>query len=422
MPIGAARSSGLAGGRDDVDGDTRGNGTASLLAGLAVGTDVTSDRVRRRATTYSSQVIRRPLRALPTASPTTRQTLTLAGSVALAALSLAVLAPATAVVPAPSEAAPSAVPAATGARRVADDPQVLAISIDALNPAALRKVGHSGAPNLWRLVDEGASTLNARSQVELTVTLPNHTSMVTGRRIDARSGGHGVTWNDDNPGRPTTVQAAAGHGVASVFSVAHGAGRTTALYAAKTKFSLFASSWPRGIDRVAIREERDGSLVKAVRKDLVATDRDFTFLHLGNLDKTGHAKGFMGPDYLAAVRRMDALVGRILTDAETKPALRDLTIILTADHGGSRHSTSHSDNRLLANFRVPFVVWGPGVAPADLYSLNPDYRDPGTRRVGVAAAKQPVRNGNVADLALDLLGVKAVPGSIWGKKHPLLVR
>jgi len=124
------------------------------------------------------------------------------------------------------------------------DPQVLVISVDALNPNALRKLGHRKTPNLWRLIDEGAGTLNARSQLEQTVTLPNHASMMTGRRIDASKGGHGVDWNDDLPKRPATVQAAAGHEVQSLFTVAHQAQLSTALFATKTKFSLFQRSWP----------------------------------------------------------------------------------------------------------------------------------------------------------------------------------
>lgn len=325
----------------------------------------------------------------------------------------------------PAAAARPAAPASSAAsaasvleRRDSPDPQVLAISIDALNPDALRKLGPTKVPHLWRLVDEGAATLNARTQLELTVTLPNHTSMVTGRRIKAAKGGHGVTWNDDLPGHPPTVQAAAGHGVASLFSVAHAAGVSTALFATKTKFSLFQRSWPGGLDRVTIKEEQDAAVVKAVRRDLLRRDRGITFVHLGQADKAGHAHGFMGRAYLRAVRRLDGLIGTILDDADTRTELDDLTIILTADHGGLPGSTSHSASNEPANYRVPFVVWGPGISPADLYTINPGYRDPldGRPRLG---RKQPVRNGDVANVALGLLGLDPVPGSLFGVKRPL---
>ncbi len=95
--------------------------------------------------------------------------------------------------------------------------RVVAISLDGLNPRAIVRLGRARLPNLYRLFDEGAGTLNARTQVEQTVTLPNHTSMVTGRRIDAGRGGHGVTWNWHRAG--TTVHRAAGHDVSSVFRV-----------------------------------------------------------------------------------------------------------------------------------------------------------------------------------------------------------
>lgn len=315
-------------------------------------------------------------------------------------------------------AAASGEPTAPAAGEVAEpQPRVLVISVDGLNPDALRRLGADGAPALHRMLREGAGTLNARSQVEQTITLPNHTSMLTGRRIARKHGGHGVTWTGHRPG--TTVQKAAGHPVGSIFSVVHAAARQSALFAAKRKFSIFDRSWP-AIDRVTIRDQRDGALVKAVRRDLVDHDRAFTFVHLGDVDRAGHTHGFMGPAYLEAVRRTDARIDAILHTVDTHPELAErLTVVVTSDHGG--RGGGHSDPARLADYRVPFLVRGPDVVPGDLYDLNPGYRDPGARRV-LFRGRQPVRNGDVANFAASLLGLPPVPGSLWDRDQGLRAR
>ncbi len=293
--------------------------------------------------------------------------------------------------------------------------RVLVISVDGLKPAALRKLGRQATPNFHRLKAEGAFTLNARSQVERTTTLPNHTSMVTGHRINRRSGGHGVTWNSHIPG--STVHRAAGHPVGSIFSVLNDEGLDAALFASKRKFSIFDRSWP-GIDRVTIKEAQDLALTKAARADLIRRHRAFTFLHLGGPDRAGHARGFGSDAYLTAVRRADNRVGKILAAVDAHDALDDLTIVLTADHGGA--GRGHSDRTRLANYRVPFVVWGPGVTHDNLYDLNPAYLDPGKRRVAFSGG-QPIRNGDVANFSADLLGIGPVPDSLWNYDQELRV-
>jgi hypothetical protein len=302
----------------------------------------------------------------------------------------------------------NAAPAPGAGRGAAVTDTVVAISIDALNPQALRKLGPSGTPNLHALLADGAGTLNARTEHELTVTLPNHTGMVTGRRVHAGSGGHGVTWNDDRR-RPRTVQAAAGGPVESVFTVVDDAGLSAGFFASKTKFSLWDRSWPLATDAQTIIEDNQ-RLVRVFKRDLRGATRAFRFLHLSEPDSVGHDGGFMGPAYLRAVRRADRRVGSVLELLRTDPRYAGrTTVVLTADHGG--RGPSHVDPTKVWNYRVPFVVWGSGVdAGTDLYDLNPDYADPGRARVPYDGV-QPVRNGAVANLALDLLGLSAVPGS-----------
>ncbi len=286
---------------------------------------------------------------------------------------------------------------------------VLAISIDGLNPSALDRLGVRRTPHLHELEAAGASTRNARTEHELTLTLPNHTGMVTGRRVEPGLGGHGVTWNDDRR-VPATVQRAAGSGVASMFSVLNDAGGSAALFASKTKFSLWKRSWPDGIDRTVINLDNPG-LVAALTRDLRRQERELRFLHLSLPDNVGHDRGFMSRPYLRAVRQVDALVGSVLDTVDSDAGLAASTaVILTSDHGGA--GQDHSDATSLANYRIAFMVRGPGITPGtDLYDLNPDYRNPGDRRTTYDQRRQPVRNGALANLALDLLDLPAVPGS-----------
>ncbi len=312
----------------------------------------------------------------------------------------------------------NASPVPDPARQTAGITRVVVISVDGLNPEAITQLGATGTPMFHRMMSQGAWTFNARTEVEQTVTLPNHTSMLTSRRIDRTRGGHGVTWDDDRL-RPRTVQAAAGHPVASVFSRLEGAGLSTAMFATKTKFSLYQRSWP-AIDRsLILLDQRE--LRRKAGGDLSDTTRAFTFVHFSAPDLAGHASGWLSPAYLTAVRKTDRQIGRLWSVLFRDPAQRDHTLlVVTSDHGGQ--GTSHSTASAYADYRIPFLVMGGGVpAGVDLYSLNPTYADPGTTRPGYDAARQPIRNGDVGNLVLDVLGYGPIPGSELDRAQDLEV-
>lgn len=324
------------------------------------------------------------------------------------ALAAVVLPPVVAVA-APAAPAGSGVLAGTGAAPVT---HVVAVSVDGLNPRALRRLGPARTPTFHRLLAEGAATLNARTAVEATKTLPNHTTMLTGRRVRRSGGGHGISMNSDPQ---TTIHRRAGGYVSSVFDVVHDHGGSTALYAGKPKFGLYTRTWRRhgaGGSKLDtyVHHPRPGRLTRALVRQLADDPATFSFLHLATPDTAGHAHGFMGTRYLAAVARADAQLGLVLDAIERSPRLRGRTVLLvTADHGGKR---GHADPSRLANYRIPFFAWGPGVSPGrGLYAINEHFRSPRRERVGYRRARQPVRNGLIANLSTGLLGLPAVPGS-----------
>jgi len=289
----------------------------------------------------------------------------------------------------------------------ADDRRVVVISVDGLGS---RWVDRRSTPTIAELLKQGAGTINARTEVEKTVTLPNHTGMVTGDRVDPVRGGHGVTWNH------TSTQSVA-LGTQSVFSTVDAAGGTSAVYAGKQKFEMWGRAWPGTIDPLEIDDQ--SSLVAATVEDLRAGGHDLLFLHLAGPDTAGHEHGWGSPAYLDAVRTADADVDRVVSAVSGDPGLvEEVVVVVTADHGGVPGTTAHSDRTRPENYTIPFVVWGAGVTPGDLYDLNPDYRDPGSSQPSYDEPP-PVRNGDVANLVTDLLGLDPVPGSLFDTGHDL---
>jgi hypothetical protein len=325
-------------------------------------------------------------------------------------------------------------PAAHAAAASAD--YVIAISVDGLGSGYLQTLIDQGqAPNFQRFQKEGAWTNNARADRDVTVTLPNHTSMITGRGVRGASG-HNYTSNT-MPAEGATLHGNKGSYLASVFDVAHDNGLRTCLYAGKKKFILFARSYDAEhgaadagtadhgrakIDSYVVNEKSMAALIAAYVAAMKAKPFQYSFIHFADTDSTGHQSGWGSKAYNQAVCDVDKCLADIFQLVEQSSALRGRTvIILTADHGGKGHN--HADPVEPLDYTIPFYVWGAHVpAGRDLYALNPSSRlEPGTSRPTFSAAVQPIRNGEVANLSLALLGLGPVPGSTIDARQDLVV-
>lgn len=221
-------------------------------------------------------------------------------------------------------------------------PRVILISVDGLRPDAITA---ETAPNMAALRDAGAHAERALNDLP-SVTLPNHTSMLTGVSSEV----HGVLVNTTIPGHTKTP---------TVFHFTHNAGLRCAFFATKEKLNYLAP--PDDVETTF----NDADMAKTTSElltQLSATGPDLIFLHLREPDSTGHAKKWMSPEYLEAVGRSDEQIGRIreavgadLSDGAGRPTY----IIITADHGGD--GLSHAVN-IEQNRRIPWIVAGPGIA------------------------------------------------------------
>ena len=330
---------------------------------------------------------------------------------------------------------------------------VIVISVDGLASGLLHELmandSASHFANFQRFVDHGATTFNARTDHAFTLTLPNHATMITGRPAalpdqQPNTIEHGYTANVDplagatlhNAGNPNLTY------VASVFDVVHDHGLSTALYASKNKFSLFVKSYDTAngaVDRIGLpngRDKIDSSLTSISGSHVNAADLmaaylaslakhrfNFTLLHFRDTDAVGHLSGWESDHWTDAVKAVDGYLGHLFDLVQNTPALAGHTvIILTADHGGT--DLSHREPWIPEHYTIPFFVWGTDVQKgADLYRLNGHSRkDPARKRPDHQAKHQPIRNGDAANLALDLLGLGPIPGSTINAKQDLKVQ
>ncbi len=235
-------------------------------------------------------------------------------------------------------------------------PHVLVVSIDGLRPDAITTFN---APTLRRLTVEGSYTF-AASTITPSKTLPSHTSMLTG--LDPEQ--HGVLWNTPATAKKDLVDKR------TVFGLARAHGYRTAAFYSKSKFqplqqpgTLDYSQAPGGW----FGRWDSARTVGDVETYLATANPNLLFVHLGDVDRAGHASGWMSPQYGRAVEAVDAALGRLLTAVEGAFGKAEYTVIVTADHGGHGNDHGSADPR---DVLIPWVTWGRAVKPGHLQSTG----------------------------------------------------
>lgn len=297
--------------------------------------------------------------------------------------------------------------------------RVVVVSAEGLRANTARHLSNQGkAPGIAGMRKRGSHTFNARTTVESTRSLPNLVSMLTARPVDVASLGHGVLW--DNVA--STVHAAAGSYVSTVFDLVHNNGLRTALISSSKVTDAMRPSWDAahgGLDPYGRDDGRD----KIDKYRTATTDRkaavvfsqlrgraaEYTHIHLKGPRAAGERYGFNSPQYRRAVETFDKNLRLIRRTINKKAKYKNKTLLIVASTGGGA-GRSGSRVRAKAAFTVPLFITGPGVpAGRSLYAMNPAWVDPGRARVDYSA--KPITTADIANLGLTALRLPPIPGS-----------
>lgn len=231
---------------------------------------------------------------------------------------------------------------------------VIIIGVDGLGAEGVRK---GSAPNLDRMMKEGAFTLHARGVLP-TSSSPNWASMIMGAGPEQ----HGVTSNDWQTNKFEIPPVAVGSG--GIFPTVFGVLREQRPDSVIACFHdwegfgrLFERNAPNEIRHVKDAIETTSAAIKYWKEK----KPNFLFLHLDGVDHAGHGFGWSSVQYFKELEMVDSLIGAMV-EAVAASGLKDKTIILvTADHGGK--GTGHG-GATLAEIEIPWILTGAGVAPA----------------------------------------------------------
>lgn len=247
---------------------------------------------------------------------------------------------------------------------------VFILSIDGGKPS---EIARSEMPVLGRIVKEGAHTWTART-VFPSVTLPSHTSMLTGLDIT----NHMITWNDWIPGAGAVR-------VPTVFALARKQGLSTALFAGKEKFRhlvqgdipdvfVFDAEMPApkdGKKAVKVGTVPAAKVAEQVAKHIREKKPNLCAIHFPDTDSAGHKYGWGSPEQIKAFSDVDAALAVVRKAIEDAGIADKSVLIISADHGG--HDKTHGSNSP-EDMNIPWIAWGKGVrAGAEIRSAVTTY-------------------------------------------------
>ncbi len=244
-------------------------------------------------------------------------------------------------------------------------------------------------PTFHVMAAEGAHDWNAYTIVP-SLTLPSHTSMLTGVGVQA----HQILWNDYEQDKGVVK-------VQTIFSLAKQHGMTTAMIVGKEKFKHFLL--PGSVDFFAWPQPEDDAkaVAKVFAEQVGKLKPNLCFIHFADPDVAGHAHGGSSPEKMQALADCDAALKTIKDAIDAAGLTSSSVIILTADHGshdfkdkdGNTRGTHGSADT--SDVTIPWIVWGKGV--------KKDY-----------TITAPVVQYDTAATALWLLRVP-LPENFWGR-------
>ena len=198
-------------------------------------------------------------------------------------------------------------------------------------------------------MEDSSFTFFAKT-TDVAITLPSHTSMLTGLSPHQ----HGISWNDDrytkDPHYPSAL---------TLFEIAKLQGLSTALVAGKSKFIALAK--PGSLDWHFLPTDvviDDQKVADEAIKIIDEHNPNLFFVHFPNVDTVGHASGWGSHEQIAAVEKADEALSLVLEQEKKVNEDQALYIIVSADHGGSGKKHGAGDD---ASSFIPFIVSGPKI-------------------------------------------------------------
>lgn len=211
--------------------------------------------------------------------------------------------------------------------------RVVIVSWDGAKPVVMKSLIDEGKLPTFASLQVGSYVDFDAQTVVPSVTLPSHTSMLTGRPISE----HKITWNDYQPERGFVKSE-------TVFELAKKQGIGTAMVATKEKFAHLNK--PETIDHYFYERGDAATATNRALEILEDTSVGLLFLHFKEPDAAGHAYGWGGgskdeapsQQYMAALQEVDRVTGLLLAQLKSDESWDQTVVIITSDHGGKGKS------------------------------------------------------------------------------------
>ncbi len=217
---------------------------------------------------------------------------------------------------------------------------VIVVSFDGMRPDALRRVW---SPTLQA---QSAASWTART-TRPSVTMPAHTSMVTGVGPEI----HNVRFNDWGTDRPRLA-------LPTIFTEVRRSSGSVRVIVTKPKLRFLAA--PELVTYLSYPRHRQAEVLAIAGQTFRAEQPTLLFVHVADPDAVGHRSGWMSEPYLEVIAEVPVLVAGLLRDVVAAGVLSETLVIITADHGG--HGRTHGTD-LAEDMTIPWVALGGAARP-----------------------------------------------------------